>query len=236
MIYKELAPFYDALVKDDEATQAWGDFVTQHLPKGELLELACGSGEISILLAKLGYTITATDISDAMLMVAKTKTGHELLDWKQMDMRSFQDIPEVDGILCFCDSLNYLLEEEDIARVFKQSYKHLKDGGTFLFDVHSMDRLKEFADEYIEDGYMDEVAYQWSITCENEYLFHTFAFYDQDANAHLEQHRQRVYDPMWLKQQAEDCGFHVDIFTDFTQAGICEGEKYFYICRKEAKR
>lgn len=49
----------------------------------------------------------------------------------------------------------------------------------------------------------------------------------------LEQHIQRVYDPTWIMEQLRACGYAVQVCTDFTQEGITEGEKQFYICRKE---
>ena len=54
MMYEKLAEFYDALVKDEEATKAWVDLIESYLPKGKIMELACGSGEITIALAKDG--------------------------------------------------------------------------------------------------------------------------------------------------------------------------------------
>lgn len=233
MIYQELAPYYDRLVQDEEATRMWVDFVQAHCTKGNMLELACGSGDIAIQLAKLGYDMIATDYSEAMMDIAKTKEDQELVNWQSMDMRDFHEMKPVDGILCFCDSLNYLLEETELLKVFKQSYQQLQDDGVLLFDVHSKDRIKEFEEEYVEDGYLDTIAYQWSIYCEDDDLFQTFAFYDEEAKVRLEQHHQRIYDPNWLMKQAIACGFEVRVFTDFTKEGIWEGEKYFYVCRKK---
>ena len=81
MMYGTLAQFYDALVKDEEATQAWVSLIEEYVNGKEVLELACGSGEITIALAKDGYHVTGTDISAEMLQAAKKKKDHDLVDW-----------------------------------------------------------------------------------------------------------------------------------------------------------
>ena len=81
MMYELLAHVYDALVKDDEATACWVELVKAHIRGTELLELACGSGEITIALAQEGYHVDASDLSAAMIEEAKKKRGSERVSW-----------------------------------------------------------------------------------------------------------------------------------------------------------
>ena len=81
MMYELLAHVYDALVKDDEATACWVELVKAHIRGTELLELACGSGEITIALAQEGYHVDASDLSAAMIEEAKKKRGSERALW-----------------------------------------------------------------------------------------------------------------------------------------------------------
>ncbi|MFR5080272.1 MAG: methyltransferase domain-containing protein [[Clostridium] innocuum] len=71
MMYELLAHVYDALVKDDEATACWVELIKAHIRGTELLELACGSGEITIALAQEGYHVAASDLSAAMIEEAR---------------------------------------------------------------------------------------------------------------------------------------------------------------------
>lgn len=233
MMYEELASFYDALVQDEEATACWADFVETHSKAEHVLELACGSGDLAILLAQRHHHVWASDISEAMLAKAKAKQHSEDVIWKQMDMRHIKENQTFDTILCFCDSLNYLIEACDVEHMFASVYAHLENGGCFLFDMHTQERLEEFAEEYCEDGMVDGVPYEWTILAQEEYIYQNFVFYDKEAHPHLEQHIQRVYDPIWIQQQLEKLGFQVHIYTDFNQPGIQRGEKYFYVCKKE---
>ena len=231
MIYDVLARYYDALVGDEQATESWSRFIEQHVPGKELLELACGSGEITIALAKQGYHIDASDLSEAMIEEALRK-GQNDIHFFVMDMNTFTVEKQYDGILCLCDSINYLVEESQIQALFKQVYKHLRQDGVWLFDTHSMDRLEEFQDEFYEEGIVEGKQYAWSILADDPYLYHNFIFYDEDANAQMEQHIQRVYDPKALNRYLEPY-FNVEIYTDFTLSGIQPGEKYFYVCRRK---
>lgn len=233
MMYETLAAYYDALVKDDEATADWLMFVKTHIKGNTILEGACGSGEITLAMADAGYDVVAGDQSMEMMKRAQDKKGSEQITWQQFDLRDLSAFDMFDGIVCFCDSLNYLLELADLQTFFTQAYAHLTTNGVLLFDLHSMDRLKEFEEEYCEDGRIDETPYEWSIMSEDDYIYQNFAFYDVDARVHLEQHMQRVYDPSIVIEMLEKIGFQVEVFTDFTTPGIQEGEKQFFVCKKE---
>ena len=229
MMYGTLAHFYDALVKDEEATKAWVALIEEAMPGKKLLELACGSGEITIALANDGYEMTATDLSQDMLDEAQKKTDSDKVVWQAMDMSDFKVEDAYDGILCLCDSFNYLLHEEQVISMIQQVKAHLHEHGVFLMDMHSMDRLDEFMEEYNEAGSIDSHEYQWTIQTIDDSIYQNFAFYDEEGRVTLEQHIQRVYDPLWVKEQLENAGFDVRVLTDFDQEGICEGEKIFFI-------
>lgn len=235
LMYNKLASYYDALVKDEEATAAWVNFVKKHAFGNSFLEVACGSGEIALALAKEGYQITAGDISAAMLEHAQAKAGSEAVHWHCFDMRNLHEFGKYDSILCFCDSVNYLIDLEDWHLFFSQAYAHLNDNGTLLFDMHTVERLCEFTEEYCEAGYIRDTAYEWTINVEEDLLYHQFVFYDEAAHPTIEQHVQRVVKPKWVSECLKDIGFRVSIVTDFIKPGIQSGEKYFYICKKERK-
>ncbi|MDF9824080.1 ubiquinone/menaquinone biosynthesis C-methylase UbiE [Breznakia sp. PF5-3] len=230
-MYNVLAKHYDSLVKDEDATKQYVEFVKQHMLGDSIMELACGSGEISLALAKTGYRMVASDISASMLKVAKAKDATKLIDYQLMDMTKINDSNHYDAIICFCDSLNYL-ESDDLVNVFTSVYEHLNEQGVWMFDMHSLDRLEEFSEAFYEAGIVDGVEYTWSICSEEDKLYHNFIFYDDRGNPQYENHIQNVFDPQEVKQLLEAIGFHLEIFTDFEKKGIQSGEKYFFVCRK----
>ena len=233
MIYDTLAHYYDALVKDDEATQAWVDWIEKENPGKKVLELACGSGEITHQLANAGYEMTALDLSSEMIERAKEKDIEHKIQFYVQNMLDLSQFSIFDTILCLCDSFNYLLENEEVTTFFEQVSSHLHEGGLFFFDMHSWDRLEEFSEEFNEAGsFEDGCQCQWSIMSEDELVYQDFAFY-KDNQMVQEHHIQRVYDPEWIQNELEKYFEILKITTDFDQQGLCEGEKYFYICRKK---
>ena len=233
MIYKELANYYDALVKDDQATQQWVAFTKKFSSGDKLLELACGSGEITIALANEGYDVLGTDVSIEMIDKARSKDDSNKVSWKQMDMLKFDVKEQYDTVVCYCDSMNYLIDDSDLDKVFNSVYSVLKVGGTFLFDIHSIGRKIEFEEEFIEEGMIDEVGYQWSIRHEDSALYHNFSFYDTNGNVVQEQHYQKVHNPKSVSDKLSALGYSVRVYTDFEYEGIQEGEKIFFVARKE---
>lgn len=233
MIYDTLAQYYDALVKDEDASRMWVDWIESQCRPCNILELACGSGEITEMLAQDGFTVSALDLSEEMIEQAKAKDSDHKIRFYHQDMKDLSGFGSFDAILCLCDSFNYLLEKEDVANFFKEVSLHLEKKGYFFFDTHSMDRLLEFEEEYNETGSFENCDYQWSIMSEDDLIYQDFAFYFEQGKIIQEHHIQRVYDPEWLK---EELGKYFDILsisTDFDMEGIQEGEKYFYICQKK---
>ena len=232
MSYDSLARYYDALVKDEEATQHWVEFTERFCPGKKLLELACGSGEISIALANHGYEVDATDLSAQMILQAQAKDHPGNITFRVMDMLEMDCTELKDGILCYCDSLNYLSSINQVETLIHSCSQYLKQGGVFLFDMHTPDRLEEFADEYIEEGLLDGTAYQWTIQSDEDKVYQHFAFWTEEGILQ-EHHVQTVFDCDKVEQLMADAGFDTEIFTDFTQPGIHPGEKYFIVGRKK---
>ena len=236
MIYNTLAHYYDALVKDDQATSAWHDWIHTVKIGFSILELACGSGEITRHLAQDGVHIDALDLSEEMIAEAKQKQDSQSIHYFTGNMLDLKECGQYEAILCLCDSINYILDPDDLIHLFREVDAHLSDSGYFLFDTHSLDRLEEFQEEFNETGeFEDGVQYQWSIMAEDDFIYQDFAFYKLDGTIQQEHHIQRVYEPTWLHEQLERFFTIVDIRTDFDQEGIQSGEKYFYIVQKKGK-
>ena len=231
MIYDKLAQYYDALVKDEQATKLWVEFTTTNISGDTILELACGSAEISYMLADRGFKITASDISESMLTVAKRKNKCDNIKFECVDMCSFKMDQQYDSIICYCDSINYLNDINDVKKMFSCVYNSLKKGGRFLFDMHTPDRLVEFTDPFIEEGVIDDTDYQWTISTFGDEIHHHFAFWE-NSEFYEEFHVQKVFNYNDILNILHDLNFKVEVFTDFDKKGLCEGEKYFIIGEK----
>lgn len=230
-IYDTLGRYYDALVKDDEAADAWAAWIESFHPGKQFLELACGSGEITKRLAA-HHQLCALDLSESMLAAAKEKLDDSVA-LVQGDMRDLSGFAKFDAIGCFCDSINYLEDEQEVEAFFDEAADHLKENGLFFFDSHSEDRLEEFADDYEEAGVFDDgTQVQWLISSEDDTIYQDFAFYFNGQTI-VEHHIQRVFLLGFLKKALEKRFDLIDLRGDFEEGPIQECEKYFFVARKK---
>ncbi len=229
-MYHKLAHYYDALLKDEDAVQWWTDFFKKHHYGNSVLELASGTGEISMAIAQ-SFQLDATDLSEDMLNEIRLKdTDHLIHDIYKLDMLELSDDKKFDNIICFCDSINYILEESDLQKVFSKVYSALNEEGVFMFDMHTEDRLEEFKEPFMEVGNVLGTDFQWTITSEAPYIYHHFVFYE---DSHVQEHHvQRVFTLETVIKHLEDLNFKLKLYTDFDQEGIHEGEKIFIVAQK----
>ena len=117
-------------------------------PGARVLDLACGTGTLTIHLAKAGYQMTGLDISESMLAMARRKheeAGLELpITWVCEDMRTFLFDEPFDAVVCHYDSLNHLSNETELRGTFLQVSQALRSGGLFLFDLNTLENYRDF--------------------------------------------------------------------------------------------
>ncbi len=151
--YVHFAEVYDQIMADVPYRQ-WADYIQgvwarfSFEPK-TVLDLACGTGNLALLLAERGYQVTGVDSSSNMLEVArrKAKSSSLYIDFVEGDMRSFSLERPLDAAVCVFDSLNYLLEPEHVQSAYKSVSQALAPGGLFIFDVNTPARLAAIPSE-----------------------------------------------------------------------------------------
>ena len=105
-----------------------------------VLDLACGEGTFAVRMAKKGFKVTGVDISPHLLRLARERAKKENVnvEFLLQDMRSLPFEEGYDLVTCWYDSLNYLLETEDLEKAFTGIYRALKRGGLFIFDMNTI--------------------------------------------------------------------------------------------------
>ncbi len=167
--YGNFAYVYDQLM-DDVDYEEWVKYIESLIEKSganvkNILELACGTGNITIPLAKKGYDIAGIDISEDMLGLAleKSETMGVPLVLLEQDMVELDfDLYDLDCVLCACDGFNYVTSLDDLDKVFAKIYDLLKPGGIFVFDISSYYKLSQVLGNNFMGESREDISYMWT--------------------------------------------------------------------------
>ena len=146
-MYNDFAEVYDRL--QDADYEGFVDYYERIFKKfGKnpelVLDLACGTGNITIPMAKRGYDMIGLDLSCEMLNVAREKAAAEGLDilFLNQDMTDMELYGTVDAIVCALDGVNYITDPADLKRVFALVKNYLNPGGIMIFDINTEHKLR----------------------------------------------------------------------------------------------
>lgn len=146
--YEELALYYDRIISNHNGK------------KGILLDLACGTGSMSMQFSKLGYDVIGVDLSTEMLSVAKEKP-HDNIEYLCQDMCELDMFGTFDAAICVLDSINHLENAEDILRCFKSVSLFCDPDGLFLFDINTVRKHREILSDNTFVYDMEDVYCVW---------------------------------------------------------------------------
>ena len=248
-MYQEFARVYDEFMETIPYTE-WADHIETlwrmfDLKPELVLDMACGTGGLAIELSKRGYDLIGTDLSSEMLEEAREKAaveGENILLVHQ-DMRDLELFGTVDTILCTCDSLNYVLEEEGIREVFHRVAQYLEPNGLFLFDVNTEYKYQQIlADHTFADTY-DDAAFIWQNQYDpktrlNEYLVNFFIEEEEGCYQRFEElHVQKAYTQEELRTWLQEAGLRVEAVFDGlnTKEPQKTSERWMFVARNLRK-
>ena len=166
--YTGFASVYDMFM-DNVPYDEWAEYLHELLVErgvkgGIICELGCGTGRMTRKLRDYGYDMIGIDISQEMLQVAadKEKKGvaGEIMYLNQ-DMREFELYGTVAAVVCICDGMNYIMEEEDLLKVFKLVNNYLDPNGVFIFDMNTPYYYKNILGERTICENREEGSFIW---------------------------------------------------------------------------
>jgi SAM-dependent methyltransferase len=247
MSYEKFAYLYDELMQDAPYDE-WVSFVkaklVQYQVNGKsLLDLACGTGELSVRFAREGFNVTGVDLSSDMLSVAQAKSQEAglAISFYEQNMAKLEGHETYDIIGVFCDSLNYLQTDEDVIHTFSNVFQHLKRDGIFIFDVHSIYKI---SDVFINQTYAmadENVSYIWNSFAGNHpnSVEHELSFFVLDEltdkyDRFDELHYQRTYSTEQYTTWLKAAGFELlEVSADFEDSSPqSNSERIFFIAKK----
>ena len=150
--YEAIAPVYDDFTAHHDYELWLGNLLPElerlGLQGDRLLDVACGTGKSFIPMLRRGWQVTASDISPAMIELARAKVGDEV-DLSVADMRELPDFGEFDLVWCLDDAVNYLLSGEELERALKGMRRNLGPRGLLMFDVNALTAYRTFFAEEV---------------------------------------------------------------------------------------
>ncbi len=221
--YTSFAEVYD-LFQDNVPYEEWCEYLAGLLTEygvrdGLVLDLGCGTGSLTELLAGRGYDMIGVDNSSEMLEIAmgkRDRSGQGILYLLQ-DMREFELYGTVAAVVSICDSMNYILEYGDLVQVFKLVNNYLDPGGVFIFDLNTPYKYRElladntFAEEREESSFIWENFYDQDEGI-NEYDLTLFirrtvpGFHEPLYQKFQETHYQRSYELEIIRRALGEAG------------------------------
>lgn len=249
--YTSFAQVYD-LFMDNVPYDEWSKYIRKVLKRygiedGLVLDLGCGTGNMTEALASMGYDMIGIDNSEEMLDLAmekKRKSGHDILYLNQ-DMQEFELYGTVRAIICTCDSINYITEEEDLLDVFRLVNNYLDPQGIFMFDFNTEYKYREvlrdqtFAEDREDSSFIWE-NYYYEDDWINEYdltLFIRDEEHPEFFRKFHERHIQRVYSLDDMKELLEDAGLEfICAYDGYTKLEPSEeSERLVILAREKGK-
>ena len=245
--YHDLAFSYDRLTNDVDYHKIV-DFYHQVLDIENVkphtaVDLACGTGSVALILARMGYSVTAVDMSEEMLTVAAQKAQETGLpvQFACQKLQSLRLPRGVDMAVCALDGLDYILSPSDCQKAIRRVYKALNPGGIFIFDVNTPEKLRAMDGQVFLDE-DDDVYCVWrgEFDSETNICSYGMDLFQRSGNVwhrSFEEHREYAYCAEQLKSYLKAAGFtHIRIYADQTLLPPGEGEQRIYFSARKGIR
>jgi len=244
--YHNLAASYDRLTNDVDY-EATVDFYYEILKQEGLrprtaVDLACGTGSVTAILAKKGLRTIGVDMSEEMLTVASQKamTLENQPLFLCQNLRDLYLPRAVDLAVCALDSLDYITDPADCKEAMRRVFKYLNPGGIFIFDVNTPEKLRAMDGQVFLDE-DDDVYCVWrgEFNEETNICSYGMDLFQRKGNLwerSFEEHCEYAYSADQLVGYLKDAGFtHIRVYADRRLEAPAEGEQRIYIKARKGK-
>ena len=257
-IYTDFARVYDELM-DNTPYEMWCNRLDQLIAsygvsrptrdaegildseRNLVVDLGCGTGTLTELLYQKGYDCIGVDNSEEMLGIAmekKVESGSEIL-YLHQDMRELELFGNIRAIVSVCDSMNYILEPEDLKKVFGLVKEYLAEDGVFIFDLNTVHKYRDLMGECTISENREESSFIWENyfyedEMVNEYDLTLFIREESDLYRKYEElHYQKAYELEQVKELLLQAGMEfVAAYDAFTHDPVtAESERMYIIAR-----
>lgn len=248
--YTGFAEVYDTFMDNIDYKQ-WTDYLIALLQEygikdGLVLDLGCGTGNVTECLAKAGYDMTGIDMSEDMLNIAmkkREKSGHDILYLCQ-EMQEFELYGTVRAVISICDCINYVTERQDIVKTFRLVNNYLDPQGIFIFDMNTSYKYKELLADNTFAETREDSCFIWENFYDEEERINEYALTlfieDKEAGTYErfeEEHYQKAYEIEEMVQMIKESGLEfLAVYDAFSREAPREdSERVYFIAREQGK-
>lgn len=243
--YTSLAECYDKFT-DDVKYSLWADYLIGLFSKfgvegNQVLDLACGTGSLSVILAERGYEVIGTDASEEMLATAQSKAWQMEKNapmFLNQDMEHLDLYGTVDAAVCCLDSLNYLRDLEALETALGRLRFFVRPGGVFIFDVNTEAKFRKL-DGCVFLRENEDYFCTWSAEYTQEDKLCTFYYDIFKRKGELwsrgqEEHIERAHSREEIENALNKAGFSlVAEFGELSdKAPEADEQRIFYVARR----
>ena len=249
--YSSLAGVYDALNTGCDYN-ALADYLAKEIKENEasktelVLDLACGTGRLTLMLRDRGYDMTGVDLSEDMLSVAReacyNKGVNDVL-WLCQNMTDFELYGTVDACVCSLDSINYLTKISDVKKCFSLVYNYLVPDGIFVFDINTPHRFKCVYgnNAYILEEKGSLCAWQNEYNEKSKLCRFYLSIFSENKDGTYERNDEVQTEKCYTRRQIEnaliDTGFEIlGVYGDFNHTPAKDDDEKWYFtvrCKKD---
>ncbi|HDY87814.1 MAG TPA: class I SAM-dependent methyltransferase [bacterium] len=240
--YAKLAEIYDRVMNHVNYDE-WAQYISSIFNRfgikvKNILEIACGTGSLALLLQRHGYNITGMDLSPDMLKVAESKFKQNglPLHFFAADMTSIPMKKEFDAVLCMYDSINYLKDPAEFKKAVEEISKVTKYGSLFIFDVCTLKNSQIFFSHNSISEDLSGIKYERKC-CFNETkrIQENFFIIEQNGERFIETHFQKIYMLEEIIDMISYSSFDIiGIFDDMSfSSGSEDSERVHFILQKK---
>ena len=261
-IYQDFAGVYDRFM-DEVPYEQWGERIdglirkygvskpernAEGLLESErnlVVDLGCGTGTLTELMYAKGYDMIGVDVSECMLNVAmekKERSGSEIL-YLQQDMRDLELYSTVGTVISVCDSVNYILEEEELLDVFSLVENYLYPGGVFIFDFNTDYKYREVIGDATIAETKEDCSFIWNNFYDveegiNEYDLTVFVREEGELfRRFTETHFQHGYTVEQMTGLVEQAGLTVvEVMDADTGEAVTDRSERVYVVAREVRK
>ena len=248
MIYDLLAKHYNSINRQINQGR-WADFFETVFKKyatkkpSLILDLGCGTGSMTIELAKRGYDMTGVDISPEMLDIARREAEKCGLSdknlWLNQDICAFELYGTVDVCVSNLDTINHLLSKDDVYDCFMLVHNYLDPDGIFIFDINGKYKFENiYADKtYVYDEKDGVLIWQNKYSKRSKICDFYITAFDKQRDGSYQRHddvqSERMYRIKDMKSMLLECGFEfIGAYSDFDfTPATDDAERIFIIAR-----